>query len=231
MNIPSQTGCASASTAAHTNKSSKNSQPSGFDVKTVKNASFQLAKLLRHDAKKKKLEISSKGWVSVEAIESARIPVKNRCDLTQKLIKAILETHEGKQRFELDCDNNRVRCYQGHSIDGVNAGALMTPPDYLYHVTTIDKTDSIVRNGLLRQQRAMVHLFGKIDEALEKSSEINFQLLKINSKQMDSSGVEFYKSGNPINTVWLVDHVPAQYIGIVNLNEIYPDEGDFQEVA
>ena len=84
------------------------------------------------------------------------------------------------------------------------------PPDILYHGTATRFVDSILKEGLTKQQRQHVHLSEKLETATAVGARHGKPtILMVNAKQMHEDGFLFYKSEND---VWLTDAVPLNYI-------------------
>lgn len=122
-----------------------------------------------------------------------------------------------KQRFEIVGD--KIRARQGHSANvKVDLGLKeQIPPVSLFHGTSYDFQDSILKKGLMKMNRHHVHLSESIDTAnnvgiRHAKTMNNLMLLHINAAKMVSKGFKFYKTDN---NVWLTDHVPSEYIEIL----------------
>ncbi|MEO6722412.1 MAG: RNA 2'-phosphotransferase [Ferruginibacter sp.] len=126
-------------------------------------------------------------------------------------IITVVETND-KNRFSFNEDKTLVRANQGHSIE-VNLNLKPTiPPDLLYHGTADRFVESILKEGLIKQQRQQVHLSLEVETAKAVGARHGKPvILHINAKAMQNDGFVFYLSEN---NVWLVDTVPTQYITI-----------------
>jgi len=86
----------------------------------------------------------------------------------------------------------------------------MTPPDLLLHGTAERFLESILREGLSKQNRRHAHLSDSQKTALSAGAQYGKPvLLKIDSKLMHEEGFEFFETDND---VWLVDAVPNIYL-------------------
>jgi putative RNA 2'-phosphotransferase len=84
----------------------------------------------------------------------------------------------------------------------------------LYHGTVERFLPSIRAKGLLKGQRHHVHLSPDRATAAKVGSRRGEPvILTVSSDQMYRDGYAFYQSAND---VWLTDHVPLQYLEIVN---------------
>jgi putative RNA 2'-phosphotransferase len=85
-----------------------------------------------------------------------------------------------------------------------------TPPELLYHGTATRFLDSIRKDGLKRMERHHVHLSAETKVTLQVGSRHGKPaLLTIRAGDMHRASQQFYRSANG---VWLVDHVPPQFI-------------------
>jgi putative RNA 2'-phosphotransferase len=80
----------------------------------------------------------------------------------------------------------------------------------LYHGTATRFVESILKEGLLKQQRQHVHLSEKLETATAVGARHGKPtILMVNAKQMHEDAFLFYKSEN---NVWLTDNVEVKYI-------------------
>lgn len=85
-----------------------------------------------------------------------------------------------------------------------------TPPDVLYHGTAEKYVASIDSIGLIPKSRLYVHLSCDIETALKVGKRHGKPVIyKIDAKQMQEDGYEFFLS---VNGVWLTKEVPIQYM-------------------
>jgi len=84
------------------------------------------------------------------------------------------------------------------------------PPETLYHGTAMRFLDSIRLNGLQKMERHDVHLSAETKLTVQVGSRHGKPaLLTIRAGDMHKAGFAFRCSANG---VWLVDHVPPQFI-------------------
>jgi putative RNA 2'-phosphotransferase len=84
------------------------------------------------------------------------------------------------------------------------------PPELLYHGTATRFLDSIRKDGLLRMERHDVHLAAETKITLQVGGRHGKPvLLVIRAGEMHKAGHVFRRSANG---VWLVNHVPPQFI-------------------
>jgi putative RNA 2'-phosphotransferase len=85
-----------------------------------------------------------------------------------------------------------------------------TPPELLYHGTATRFLDDIRQHGLNKMQRHDVHLSAETRVTLQVGGRHGKPaLLTIRAGDMHRAGFVFRCSANG---VWLVDHVPPQFI-------------------
>ena len=170
----------------------------------IKKISKYLSFILRHQPDSIGLELSDEGWADInELIEKTK-----KFQLTEELINTVVETND-KKRFLLSDDGLRIKANQGHSVKVKLELEPMTPPDVLLHGTAERFLESILREGLTKQQRHHVHLSETQKTALSVGARYGKPvLLKVDSKLMHEEGFKFFKTDND---VWLVVHVPVKY--------------------
>lgn len=159
----------------------------------------RLAFLLRHD---KDYAFDEHGWRTVSDLIAHH-------GYSLDDLKEIVATNN-KQRFEFSDDMKCIRARQGHSVQ-VDADLMeATPPDLLFHGTSVRFLDSIKGQGLKKMNRLHVHLSpnAEIAESVGKRHGKPCVLI-IDAKQMTEDGCKFYLSRNG---VWLTDKVDVKYI-------------------
>ncbi len=171
----------------------------------LKKISKYLSFILRHQPDSIGLELSDQGWANIKEL----IGKTRKFKLTRELINTVVETND-KKRFLISEDGERIKANQGHSIEVKLELESVTPPDVLLHGTAERFLESILKEGLTKQQRHHVHLSEMQKTALSVGARYGKPvLLKIDSKQMHLDGFEFFKTEND---VWLVDCVPSKYV-------------------
>ena len=181
------------------------------EKETVRTSKF-LSLILRHEPQRVGLQLDSAGWVDVNLLLTA--VNENGVSLTFDQLKEVVETNP-KKRFALSEDGLRIRASQGHSLEVDLEYQPQTPPEYLYHGTAIRFVDSIRREGLQRMQRHDVHLSAETAVTVQVGARHGKPvLLTIRAGEMHRAGHLFRRS---TNGVWLVPHVPAQFIDFPNL--------------
>ncbi|SEM90120.1 RNA 2'-phosphotransferase [Lihuaxuella thermophila] len=177
-------------------------------IKVSKFLSF----VLRHRPEKIGIQLDQAGWAEIGELlagcQRNGFPVDR--DELHKVVKS-----NDKRRFAISQDGQRIRAVQGHSVP-VQLGYLpKQPPDRLYHGTASRFLAAIKQQGLTKQSRHHVHLSQTRAVADQVGSRRGRPvILTILAKEMAEAGYVFYRSDND---VWLVGHVPAEYIQ-------FPDE-------
>lgn len=176
---------------------------------TIRISKF-LSLILRHEPDRVGLELDSAGWVGVtELLEAVN---RHGVALTLEQLKQVVETND-KKRFAFSQDGKRIRASQGHSIEVDLRYAPTLPPDFLYHGTPERFVDSIRRSGLNKGQRHHVHLSPDPETATKVGQRRGHPVvLRIRAGEMHRLGHLFYRSAN---NVWLVEHVPSQFIDLL----------------
>jgi len=181
--------------------------------KAVTEKSKYISYVLRHGAKEVGIDIDSQGWVLVADLMD--VAARNKKSFTREELDFIVENNN-KKRFVFSSNGLSIRASQGHSSDNVSITfEPKTPPESLYHGTTVSFVDAILAEGLKKMSRHHVHLSQSLETAISVGSRHGkVAMLKINSRQMQRDGFSFYCSAN---NVWLTDNVPSRYIERVDL--------------
>ena len=176
------------------------------DKEIIRTSKF-LSLILRHEPGRVGLKLDDAGWTGVDDL--LRAVNQHGTLLTLEQLKHIVATSD-KKRFAFSDDGQRIRANQGHSIEVDLQYAPQTPPEMLYHGTAMRFLDSIRRDGLQRMERHDVHLSAETKLTLQVGGRHGKPvLLTIRAGDMHRAGHEFRIS---VNGVWLVTHVPAQFI-------------------
>ncbi|MDH2602632.1 RNA 2'-phosphotransferase [Acinetobacter baumannii] len=168
-----------------------------------------LSFILRHKPEEIDLTLDREGWANIEELISKSQPVKNVI-LDKEVIKSIVSNND-KKRFQISDEGKYIRAVQGHSTTSVDITLnKLIPPTYLYHGTAQRFIDSIKEQGLISKDRQYVHLTENKDTALSVGTRYGKpEILIINALEMHNSGFNFFQAENG---VWLVKHVPAEFI-------------------
>ena len=175
--------------------------------KVLIRASKFLSLVLRHSPETIGVSMDANGWVDVdELIEKARLEGHT---LTLEDLHAIVATNE-KRRFSLSEDGDRIRANQGHSVNVDVELEQRRPPEFLFHGTAVKNVESIRSKGLVKGSRLHVHLSSNRETALKVGERHGSPIvLTVLAGDMASNGHAFFLSEN---NVWLVDHVPPEFI-------------------
>lgn len=164
--------------------------------------------ILRHKPEVIGIELDKYGYADIDELVS--LIVKKDIKIARKDIERIVR-QDDKRRYKIK--DNKIRASQGHSIPVDLELKEIYPVCDLYHGTAKRFLDSILKKGLVKGSRNYVHLSDNIETA-KKVGERHGEpvVLKIDEQAMYSKGYQFYVSDNGI---YLTDHVPAEYISIV----------------
>jgi len=176
------------------------------EKETIKTSKF-LSLILRHEPERLGLKLGDAGWVNVQelvqAVNSHGVP------LTSDQLQHIVATSD-KKRFAFSDDGLRIRANQGHSVEVDLQYAPQVPPELLYHGTATRFLDSIREHGLQKMERHDVHLSAETKVTLQVGGRHGKPvMLAIRAGDMHRAGFVFRCSANG---VWLVDHVPVEFI-------------------
>jgi len=175
----------------------------------LKHISKLMSLVLRHKPEAIGLQLDEHGWADVQ--ELIRKINESGTVVDAATINLVVDTND-KKRFSFNEAKTKIRANQGHSLEVELNLKAMLPPDVLFHGTAERFLDSILKTGLVKQQRQHVHL----SELLTIAKAVGARhgkpvILTINAKAMTSAGFLFYLSENG---VWLVDSVPVEYITV-----------------
>lgn len=166
-----------------------------------------LSLVLRHEPERVGLKLGEAGWVGVDVLLQA--VNANGVALTLEQLQHIVATSD-KKRYAFSEDGQRIRASQGHSVEVDLQYPPQTPPEILYHGTATRFLDGIRQDGLQRMERHDVHLSAETKVTLQVGGRHGRPaLLTIRAGEMHRAGFVFRCSANG---VWLVDHVPPQFI-------------------
>lgn len=176
--------------------------------KTLHHYSKLLSLVLRHQPETIGIVLDSEGWTDIKILLQHMAQHQN--PLTREQLIEVVESND-KKRFQFSEDLNKIRAVQGHSSQQVQRKYIeITPPDTLFHGTATRFVESILKNGLIAGERHHVHL----SEDLVTANKVGQRhgkvvIFNINTKHMQQDGYQFYQAENG---VWLVKHVPTQYL-------------------
>ena len=104
-----------------------------MDDKRLVRISKFLSKHLRHEPGAIGLQLRPGGWVKVDALLAA---CANRFPLTREELEEVV-MRNSKQRFSFDPTGTLIRANQGHSVEIDLQLEPRSPPDILYHGTSL----------------------------------------------------------------------------------------------
>lgn len=176
------------------------------DKETIRTSKF-LSLVLRHEPERVGLTLGEAGWVGVaELLQAVNA---NGVALTLEQLQHIVATSD-KKRYAFSEDGQRIRASQGHSVEVNLQYPPQTPPEVLYHGTATRFLEGIRKDGLQRMERHDVHLSAETKVTLQVGGRHGKPaLLTIRAGEMHRAGFVFRCSANG---VWLVEHVPPQFI-------------------
>ncbi|QDU56541.1 RNA 2'-phosphotransferase [Aeoliella mucimassa] len=176
----------------------------------LKKISKGLSYVLRHRPDSVGIELGDGGWVEVDRLLAAYQEHGKR--LTRETLEVVVEEND-KQRFEFSSDGRQIRARQGHSTEVDLGYEPQTPPEVLYHGTATRNLESIQADGLRKGRRHHVHLSTNQETMLQVGMRHGKPVLvAVDARQMAADGYLFYKTGNE---VWLTEHVPPKYLGVI----------------
>ena len=100
------------------------------------------------------------GFVSIDKVLqtfNGRLTIGKLQDIVDK---------DQKGRFEIFGD--KVRATNGHSIPIKNIGEKIDPPGVLYHLTSKEAVDQIMKEGLNKQSRIYIHFHAQLPTRTRK---------------------------------------------------------------
>ncbi|GLZ79800.1 putative RNA 2'-phosphotransferase [Actinorhabdospora filicis] len=164
-----------------------------------------LSKALRHNPGGLGISLDANGWTDVEEVLAAFAARGRR--LTREQLDLVVATND-KKRFTIQ--DGRIRANQGHSIEVDLALEPTAPPALLFHGTAENSVGSILATGIDKGGRHHVHLSLDTETARRVGARHGRPVvLTVLAGEMAAAGAEFYVSANG---VWLVEHVPAEYV-------------------
>ncbi len=166
-----------------------------------------MSRILRHEAARLKLSVSSSGFVPVNEL------IALRSNTTESEIEKCVKYND-KQRFALKRGEDGkllIRANQGHSsgvAKHINDSELLLPislpgelPEVIAHGTYFSALPAIEKDGLSRMSRAHVHLAERAPEAggvisgMRKSCQA---IVWVNVRAAIFAGLQFYRSSNGV---------------------------------
>jgi putative RNA 2'-phosphotransferase len=166
--------------------------------------------VLRHEPDKANLTLEPGGWVAIADLLAGAKGAG--IEFTRDELDTVVQFCD-KQRFAIDESGTKIRANQGHSTEVELDFQLAEPPAELYHGTAERNLAAILRDGLLKMARHHVHLSPDSHTASKVGQRHGKPVvLVVEAVKMRADGHFFYCSANG---VWLVDHVPAEYLRVL----------------
>lgn len=165
---------------------------------------------LRHAPATYGLELAADGSVLIR--ELARGLRAAGLEVWEHDIERVVEDSP-KQRFVIE--GNWVRAQYGHSTDDRIEKDPIVPQAVLWHASSPEAAEEILRGALKPMERQYVHLTVEPGLALEAGRRKARQpvLLRIDAAAAHEAGVVFYEGHDRVT---LADTVPAEFISLVS---------------
>jgi len=172
-----------------------------------------LSLILRHKPELVGARLDREGFADVEIPELARRISKLR-GMSWVEPEHILEVVrlDPKGRFEIR--GSRIRATYGHSLLVEPVGEpTREVPDVLYHGTTEQALNRILREGIKPMGRRFVHLTTNPEDALivARRHGERVVILEIDAKKMVEDGLPIWKASE---VVFLAELVPPEYMSV-----------------
>jgi putative RNA 2'-phosphotransferase len=165
--------------------------------------------ILRHSPEKFGISLDEKGSTDVQTLLSA---IQSSNQFSKTTLADILHVVDTDEKGRYSVADGRIWANQGHSINVDVPMSKKTPPNVLYHGTSTNNLNNILRYGLSKMRRNHVHLSFDIDTAVKVGSRHGVPVvLKVDTSSMSYDGHIFFLSENG---VWLTDNVPPDYLEV-----------------
>jgi putative RNA 2'-phosphotransferase len=172
---------------------------------------------LRHNPDEFGLVLDDAGWVLVDELIAAIKASTAMLHWVDENTLYSIQKESHKQRFEIL--NGSIRAMYGHSLPKQNIKLTPSvPPSILYHGTTIQAVNQILKHGIQPMQRQYVHLSTDLTTAIivGKRRTKKPVVLEIDAKSAHEHGIHFYH-GN--ENIWLADTISPLYIKFDETNK------------
>jgi len=169
-----------------------------------------ISNALRHNPLYYNISLDEEGWTNINDILNG---IRNRhnefTDIKEEDLVKMIE-NSLKKRHEIK--GNKIRAYYGHSFLVKKNITKVSPPEKLFHGTSLFNFDSIRQDGLKNMDRQFVHLSESIEDVIvvAKRKSKDIVILVIYALNAYNDGIEFYKEGN----VWLTKNIDSKYISV-----------------
>lgn len=172
-----------------------------------------LSLILRHKPEVIGITLDKNGWADVNKVVAG---INKKYNFNMEMLREIVET-DNKQRYSFNEDETKIRANQGHSIsvDVELTQVVLTTP--LYHGTGTKYMNQINDEGLKKMGRLYVHMTDNFEAAVKNGKRHGISAVyRIKAGEMSHNGYQFYKS---TNGVYLTDHVPAEYLELIQIGK------------
>lgn len=176
-----------------------------MNPETITRKSKKLSWLLRHGAGSEGLPMDAAGWVPVEDVLA-------RLRLSRGELAEVVRLNTKRR---LQWQGERIRCCQGHSLDGMpvtldalEASWVPWRGGTVWHGTHLDAIEPICREGIRPGRRTHVHLAPALESGVGKRAAVHV-MLAVDPARMAEAGVPLFEAPNG---VVLTRRVPPQCI-------------------
>lgn len=173
--------------------------------KNMKKRSKYLSYILRHKPEEVNSKLDEYGW----------LPVKDLLDNSDFTKDELISIVQADTRYEFSNDLSKIRAFHGHSVKGIKYQNEVTEPIPLYHGTSVDNYNKIVKSqAILPMSRAQVHMSASKEDAIRiaKRHKGDSVVFVIDTYSLLSTGHPVYKSED---NVYLVDKIPLSCVEMV----------------
>jgi putative RNA 2'-phosphotransferase len=170
-----------------------------------KHISKFMAYILRHNPEKFGLQPDQYGYVNIDELIS--IINKKHKNFDRKALLNLVEKDK-KNRYKIK--DNKIRARYGHSINVMPEQQPVQPPEILYHGTSPQSAQKILKSGLRPMNRQFVHLSLNKKDARQVGLRHSSQpvILKILALAAHQDGINFIREKG----TYLTRKIPPKYI-------------------
>ncbi len=165
-----------------------------MNPETLTRKSKKLSWLLRHGAGEEGLPMDPAGWVPITE-------VLTRLRLARGQLDEVVRRNT-KRRLQVDGD--RIRCCQGHSLDGMpvtrsalEASWVAWGGGTVWHGTSVDAVAPIARGGIVPGRRTHVHLAPALSSVVGKRAAVHV-MLAVDPARMAAAGEPLWAAPNGV---------------------------------
>lgn len=162
---------------------------------------------LRHKPEEGSIKLDKFGWAEIQSIIKAL--KLNNFDFNESELIQLNESFD-KVRWKIDLKAKRIKATHGHSVSIEQELSPEIPGEILYHGTSINNINGILRKGLISGERQYVHLSDTKEMALEVGKRHGKPfLIEIDTEELIENGWVFFKTEQ---NVWLTLNIPVQFL-------------------